>query len=409
MELMVPEKASLLEQLAKGGFNVPDFIYLSATDFKKESFAALESFMELHRESFKVIARSAHPMESFFKGGTFDSLETYADVAGIQYARKRMINFAETVNFLSIKRQQKFNDAPAIDPDEMGVIVMPFIEGSSVMAKMMWDHWEFGYCRDPSHKIQSEPTITRIPHDIKLLELSDNIQKYLGYPCEIEYIISVSGEIFVVQAKNISDIEILEKKESERTLKLDGIKRIRQIGNYRERPVYVMDNRLFYIKVIGQCEEMLDPDNDIGFEDVLAVIDHYEAELEEFAMTNQRFCVLGLSIQNTGELFQIANHYLDEIPDKQKQLSKALHNNLYKIDLFITEADTLISRNRLSIKICSHDAYGIDTVRNPIWMVYWNSEKHKETVKKFQKLGFKTGDTVGIEIDKDSKPAIYRI
>jgi hypothetical protein len=34
----------------------------------------------------------------------------------------------------------------------MGIIVMPFISGTSVMAKMLGNHWEFGYCRDKMHK-----------------------------------------------------------------------------------------------------------------------------------------------------------------------------------------------------------------------------------------------------------------
>ena len=210
MHKELPEKARVLEQIRKGGFNVPDFIFVPADDFISQTLKELEAFLENHRESFKVIARSAHPHEEFFKGGTFDSLETYADLAGIQYARKRMITFAQTTKKLAIKRQQKFSNAPDIDPEEMGVIVMPFINGSSVMAKMLWDHWEFGYCRDRVHKIQSEPYITRTPHDRKLLNISQDIQDYLGFPCEIEFIIAEDGKIHVVQAKDISRIDILD-------------------------------------------------------------------------------------------------------------------------------------------------------------------------------------------------------
>ena len=94
MKSTLPEKARLLKQLKEGKFNVPDFIYVSISDFKSENFDELEAFLDLHRESFKVITRSAHPEEEFFKGGTFDSLETYADLSGIQYARKKIINLA---------------------------------------------------------------------------------------------------------------------------------------------------------------------------------------------------------------------------------------------------------------------------------------------------------------------------
>ena len=91
MNTKLPEKARLLKQLQKEKFNIPDFIYVSASDFKNENFEALEAFLKHHRESFKVITRSVHPAEEFFKGGTFDSLETYSDLGGILYARKKII------------------------------------------------------------------------------------------------------------------------------------------------------------------------------------------------------------------------------------------------------------------------------------------------------------------------------
>ena len=53
-----------------------------------------------------------------------------------------------------------------------------------------------------------------------------------------------------MQAKDISNVEILEQAESERSIALDGIRRIRKRRNYRERPLYVMDTRQFYIKII---------------------------------------------------------------------------------------------------------------------------------------------------------------
>ncbi|WP_246804212.1 hypothetical protein [Desulfosarcina cetonica] len=69
MPHLIPEKAELLEKLRQGGFAVPDFIYVPSQHFDSENFTALEAFLEKHRESFKVIARSAHPQERHFKGG----------------------------------------------------------------------------------------------------------------------------------------------------------------------------------------------------------------------------------------------------------------------------------------------------------------------------------------------------
>ena len=411
MENKLPEKARLLKQLQKQNFNIPDFIYVSATDFEKENFEALEVFLKNHRESFKVIARSGHLQEEFFKGGTFDSLETYADLAGIQYARKKIINLAKKAKHLTIKRQQKFNHAPEINADDMGVIVMPFINGTSVMAKMIGEQWEFGYCRDRSHKVLREPYITATPHDRRLIDLSQRIQECLGHRCEIEYVVSEAGEIHVVQAKDISHIEVLEQKESERSIKLDGLHRVRKRRSYRERPIYVMDNKAFYLKIIGKCEDYLMAREETPpvIEEILKIVAQYQADLEEFALRHQRFCILGLSIQEPEELYQIANHYLDDFPEIQPLISRALHDNLYKIDYFLSETDTLIAKDKFRFNMCGHDAYGIDTVRNPLWSAYWYMHKHESMVNEFKRLGFKTGDTIGIEIDSDGKPIVYRL
>ncbi len=410
-EAALPEKPRLLKILKKGKFNIPDFVYVSASDFKNEAFDDLIAFLNRHRESFKVISRSAHPQEEFFKGGTFDSLETYADLGGIKYARTKIINLAKTAKQLTIKRQQKFNHSPEIGLEDMGVIVMPFISGTSVMAKIIGNHWEFGYCRDRSHKVQREPYITRTPHDRRLIKLSEKIQKHLGHRCEIEFVVSEEGQIYVVQAKDISHIETLEQQQYERSIKLDGIHRIRRNHNYRERPVYVMDNKAFYLEIIGKCEDFVfgDKDTRLTIEEILEIITRYQAVMEDFALRHQRFGILGLSIQEPEELYQIANHYLDDFPELQLQLSKALNDNLYQIDYFLSEADTLLAKDKFRVNLCGHDAYGIDTVRNPMWAVYWHMDKHDKMVKDFKQLGFKTGDTVGIEIDSDEKPIVYRL
>lgn len=407
----VPEKARLLTHLQHKGFNVPDFIYVSAVDFETERFDELTAFLQRHQESFKVIARSAHHAESLFKGGTFDSFETYADLGGIRYARKRMIKLADTTKQLSIRRQCKFNCAPRVDTSQMGVIVMPFINGSSVMAKKLWDNWEFGYCRSRQHKVQSEPYVTRTPHDRKLLSISEQIQEELGFPCEIEYIISEEGDIVVVQAKDISTIDILHKKESERAVRLTGVRRVRVRRSYRERVVYAMNTKAFLLDIISRCEDLIDLESgqDTTFEAILDFIAAYEKTQEAFALRHQRFAILGFSIQPPEELFQIANHYLDDHPEMQARLSKALHNNLYWVDNFIAEADTLISKDKLRINLCGHDAYGIDTVRNPIWNVFWPMGEHDNIVRQFKKIGFTTGDAVGIDIDNQSIPTVFRL
>ncbi len=411
MEQQPPAKARYLEKLKKNGFQVPDCIYVSAEDFRNNNFEELQTFLAKHQESYKVIARSAHPLEYCFKGGTFDSMETYADIGGIMYARKKIIKSAKTTKALSIKRQQVFNNAPEIDLDEMGIIVMPFVEGSNVMAKIMFGEWEFGYCRDRISKVQTEPFITKTPHDRKLLDLSQDIEKLFGFPCEIEYIISEMGEIFVVQAKDISGIEIPEVSPGLPSIKLNGIKRIRKRRHYRERPIYVMDTRKLYRNIISTCEDIAfnnkSPDKVV--KEVQEIIKSFQAELETFALRNERFAILGLAISKSEELYQIANHYLDDLPELQKKIAHELNQNLYKIDFFLSEADTLIAKDRFRINLCSHDAYGIDTVRYPMWNVFWHADKHEFFTEEFKRLGFNTGDTIGIHINHDEIPTIYRL
>jgi hypothetical protein len=411
MKSILPEKALHLEMLKNGKFNVPDFIYIPAQDFRDEKFEKLERFLSAHPEGFKVIARSAHPDEEAFKPGTFDSLETYADVAGIKYARKRIMKLARTANRLSILRQQKFNNAPDLDIDEMGVVVMPFIHGMSIMAKMLGNTWEFGYGRPRNQKVKGEPFLTHTPHNPKLLQVSEEIQKYLGHRCEIEYIISRDGAIYVVQAKDISHFETLDEKEGERSIKLDGVRRIRERRSYRERPIFVMDSKEFYLRIIGSCEEMV-----LGcegpkprIEDTLEMIASREAEFEDFSLRHERFAILCLSEAVPEDLYQIAKHYLDDMPELKESLSKALYANLYKRDEFMSEADTFICEDKIRINLESHDAYGIATVRNPVWYVYWSKERSDEVVGEFKCLGFKTRDSIGIDIDALKKPTVYRL
>ncbi len=407
----LPEKAQLLKKLQQGDFNVPDFVFVPAEDFQNENFDKLEAFLDKHRESFKVIARSAHPQEEHYKGGTFESLQTYADLAGIKYARKKMTKMADTSQRLSILRQQKFNQAPEIDIDNMGIVVMPFIEGASVMAKKIGREWEFGYCRDRACRIQSSPYITCTPHDRKLLHISQAIQKHLGFRCEIEYIIGADGVIHVVQAKDISHIETLELRESERSVALDGVHRIRVRRNFRERPIYVMDMETFYMQIIDRCEDLLHGwgDKKTGLEDILDIITNYQESLENFALLHQRFALLGYCLKVPEELYQMANHYLDETPELHQPLSKALHQNLYFTDYFIAEADTIIATDQDRVSLYSHDAYGIDTVRTPLWSVYWHSDRHREVISEFKHLGFQTGDSVGIDINPEGKPTVFRL
>ena len=363
----LPEKARLLDRLQRAGFPVPSFIYLDAESLEQEEPPGLREFLAKHVDDYKVIVRSCHPAEEFYRGGTFESLGTYADVGGVRYALKRIQRAAQTDKRLCIMRQQKFNHAPEINVFETGVLVMPFLQGGNVMAKQIGERWEFGYCRDRDHLVRSEPYITDTPHDRRLLKLSEQVQKHLGFKCEIEYVVGPDGTLHLVQAKDISKIDMLEQSQAERAVRLDGLHRIRRRRNFRERPIFVMDNQSFYLELISRCEDMVHGQgaDEAGVADVLDMVGSQERDMERFALRHERYGVLGLSIEVPAELYQVANHYLGDTPKLQAELSSALSRNLYKVDQFLAEADTLIAQDKFRRNLCSHDAYGIDTVRYP--------------------------------------------
>ncbi len=407
----IPEKPRLLKILKDDGFNVPDFYFISGEDFDEGDFLELQEFLNRSCTSFKVIVRSAHPQEDRFKGGTFDSLETNCDITGVQYARNRITKLARHAKRLNILRQQKFNGAPQIDIDQMGIMVMQYIEGLQVMAKQLGDQWEFGISGFAKEKVPVESYITRRPPDERLLELSDTIQRYLGFRCEIEYILDYSGVIHVVQARDISLIDLLEQNRFEQTLRLDGIRRLRKRNNYRERVIYAMDNPSIYERIMAMSSELLREQERVEekFGKILKVIEEYEQELEQFSLKYQYYAVLGLKIRIPDELFHKASHCLDELPDYQARLTQVLLENQYQIDYFLSEADTILAKDRLHLNLCTHAAYGVDSVRNPLWFIHWTPEHHDAVVNQFRKLGFKTKDMIGIEISPEERPMVYRL
>jgi hypothetical protein len=41
--------------------------------------------------------------------------------------------------------------------------------------------------------------------------------------------------------------------------------------------------------------------------------------------------------------------------------------------------------------------------------VYWPADQHEAMVAQFRRVGFKTGDTVGIDINADGNPVLFRL
>ncbi|MEC7631567.1 MAG: hypothetical protein VX396_10425, partial [SAR324 cluster bacterium] len=109
------------------------------------------------------------------------------------------------------------------------------------------------------------------------------------------------------------------------------------------------------------------------------------------------------------ELFHKASHCLDELPEYKARLTQVLLDNQYQIDYFLSEADTILTKDRLRLNLCTHAAYGVDSVRNPLWFIHWTLEHHDAVVNQFRKLGFKTEDMIGIEISPEERPMVYRL
>ena len=61
----------------------------------------------------------------------------------------------------------------------------------------------------------------------------------------------------MVQARDISLIDLLEQNRFEQTLRLDGIRRLRKRSNYRERVIYAMDNPSIYERIMAMSSELL--------------------------------------------------------------------------------------------------------------------------------------------------------
>ena len=91
----------------------------------------------------------------------------------------------------------------------------------------------------------------------------------------------------------------------------------------------MMDSREFYMNIIDKCEDLVHggQGKKPTIEEIIKIITSYEKQAETFALSHERFAVVGLSIRAPEELFQIANHYQlvkTEMARGQKMASVAL-------------------------------------------------------------------------------------
>jgi len=140
-----PEKVSGLEKLAANKFKVPKYRkYFSAEQCAKGLTPELRK--ELRKELVKILAeqhqelivRSAHPQESEFSGGTFESItiklwkiengkqktlspEELSEA--IMTARRKIVEMAKPENSLQVRRDLRHKGIKDFDPDKMGIYI----------------------------------------------------------------------------------------------------------------------------------------------------------------------------------------------------------------------------------------------------------------------------------------------
>lgn len=141
-EPKTPEKVSGLEKLATNNFQVPEYRkYISAEECEKgltpELHKELAKLLEGHSNR-RLIVRSAHPQESEFSGGAFDSViidlwkikngeQKYLSqtelAEAIMAARKEIVEMAKPENSLQVRRDLKHKEIKDFDPEKMGIYI----------------------------------------------------------------------------------------------------------------------------------------------------------------------------------------------------------------------------------------------------------------------------------------------
>lgn len=138
---IVPEKVSGLEKLATNKFKVPNYRkYISATECEKGLTPELrkELIKLLTGPYQELIVRSAHPQESEFSGGAFESItvklwkienskqkklspEELAEA--IIDARRKIVEMAKPENSLQVRRDLKHKGIKDFHPEKMGIYI----------------------------------------------------------------------------------------------------------------------------------------------------------------------------------------------------------------------------------------------------------------------------------------------
>ncbi|MBL4694381.1 hypothetical protein JKY72_03360, partial [Candidatus Gracilibacteria bacterium] len=256
-----PEKSESLERLAEAELPVPEIrVLFEAEAFEGDEVPSEVSTLEEKAVDgdFVIMVRSAHPMESEFGGGAFESYAVrikQGDSAEVVWGkicsvRARIMEEAKPENSLQIRRNIKFGEIENFDPGQMGVFVNEKLESERqiTVVPIADGKVSLRYILDDNHSGPSPGAVeidlhhpdcdslekmARVRDDwgrhkmiIKDLDqfVSDlkNAQSLLGGEQEMEIHLSGDGDYYFVQSKNTvteDGGEIVDDKEFERGVK----------------------------------------------------------------------------------------------------------------------------------------------------------------------------------------------
>lgn len=255
----IPKKVTGLNHLAAHGLPVPAFRkFLSAKEIVEieniEDHQALMDFLESLKQAPPneegqriIIVRSAHPKESEFSGGVFESLQLTIDDQDdpaaiwqkILKAREEIIELAKPENSLQIRRDIKFRGINDFDPKAMGIFINGYFPSKFQMTvvplndgnlSLRYYSYSFdgpcarsveissgkligAYAEDNIKNIKalkkfhrhkpadtSKVEIKNIPHFLAEIERA---QKVFDSPQEMEVHLDQEGDHIFVQSKNV--------------------------------------------------------------------------------------------------------------------------------------------------------------------------------------------------------------
>ncbi|MBU0980639.1 MAG: hypothetical protein KJ709_07555 [Nanoarchaeota archaeon] len=384
---MVPNKVEFLDRLRgkTKGLKIPEQVYLSREHFEQGEFGELEGFLEGPEE---IIVRSALMEENEFKGGTFSSYRNGGKRNGQRYRlaptvetvktlRGWIVEDARYAKSLAIRRQQKFNNAPEINPEDIGAQVMRYEEGCKIMAKQVREKWEFGYVglKCPLDGAHMQDHLSDHAWNDDLVPVSERIQDMLGIGAEIEYIWDQKNDrLIVVQVKDITgrvtEAEPRMHDEDPVYILADFcLNRMRKTEeSYRERQLFKVDDYEHLIPAISDRYIQEEGTFVKCLEEARAMKDEYE----RFALENEHYAVYIGEVERTNRFVGYVTRNHPDVKDFH------IGDGNYGFGLrycgmmyypFVAEADTVINFTVSSITGHSHQLFGIDNINNPLWLL----------------------------------------